>query len=562
MQCEPAFLCVPLAISGKRGELKSISAIEPKSTKLVSKTITGLICTRLHFISVMPSNSKLSGSKPNILLVVMDDMGYSDLGCFGGEIDTPNIDALANKGLRFTQFYNTGRCWPTRSCILTGYYAPQVCMDPPLRDYKAPWQRMIPEFLKPAGYRSYHSGKWHIFNTPEPETQSGFDLSFGYHIEQDKHHLEFNGVKKFSSTGITDHAIDCLKDHDAHHSDQPFFHYVAYIAPHFPVQAEQADIDKYMGIYDEGWDEIRKKRWSRLKDMGIVNCELSDREPDVPAPHYLQHKEEWGALLGPGEVEYALDWNELTEEQKKFQATKMAIHAAMVDRTDKELGRLLDQIESMGAKEDTIVMFISDNGASAEMLIRGEGHDPKAAPGSEGSYLCLGPGWSSNCNAPFRRHKIWVHEGGVSTPLVVSWPKGIEKSGELRHDRGHVIDFLPTLLDLAGVDAHDIERSGAPDLPGRSLVPSFEHDGSIDRDHIFFHHAGNRALISGDYKLVNESLTDRGTLDDKWALYDLSVDRCEMKDLSEEKPELTAKMMKLWQVFEDEYRNQEGYNRT
>jgi arylsulfatase A-like enzyme len=513
------------------------------------------------YFTMTSTQSPQSNKKPNVLLVVMDDMGYSDLGCFGGEIDTPNIDALANQGLRFTQFYNTGRCWPTRSCTLTGYYAPQVCMDPPLRDYRARWQRMIPEFLKSANYRSYHSGKWHIFNTPKPEVDSGFDISFGYDIEQDKHHFEFNGVKKFSSTGITDHAIDCLKDHQANHSDKPFFHYLAYIAPHFPVQAEQADIDKYMGVYDEGWDVMRTKRWQRLKDMGIVNCDLSEREPDVPAPHYLEHKDEWGALLGPGEVEYALPWNDLTDEQKEFQATKMAIHAAMVDRTDKELGRLLKQIKDMGAQEDTIVFFISDNGASAEMLVRGEGHDPEAAPGSEASYLCLGPGWSSNCNAPFRRHKIWVHEGGVSTPLVVSWPKGIKTKGELRHDRGHVIDFLPTLLDLAGVDANDIEREGAPPLPGRSLVPAFDQEGAIERDHIFFHHQGNRALISGNYKLVNESIEQKGRLDDEWALYDLRVDRSEMNDLSKDQPELLAKLMKLWQGFEDEYRNQEGYQK-
>lgn len=510
----------------------------------------------------MAKTESLSGSKPNVLLVVMDDMGYSDLGCYGGEINTPHLDSLANQGLRFTQFYNAGRCWPTRSCILTGYYAPQVCMDPPLRDYRAPWQRMIPEFLKPAGYRSYHSGKWHIFNTPKPETQSGFDLSFGYYIEQAKHHFEFNGVKKFSSTGITDHALDCLKDHQANHSDKPFFHYLAYTAPHFPVQAEQEDIDKYMKMYDEGWDVVRKRRWERLVKEGMVNCPLSDREPDVPAPHYLEHKEEWGELLGPGEVEYALDWEALTQEQKKFQATKMAIHAAMIDRTDKEMGRIIQQLKDMGEYENTVIFFISDNGASAEMLIRGGGHNPDATPGSEESFLCLGPGWSTNCNAPFRRHKIWVHEGGVSTPLVVSWPDGIKTGGELRHDRGHVIDFLPTLLDLAGVSEHDIEREGAPSLPGKSLVPAFKEDGSVRRDHIFFHHQGNRALISGNYKVVNESLVDRGTIDDKWALYDLSVDRSETKDLSAEMPEKLEELLGLWQGFEDQYRNQEGYQRS
>jgi arylsulfatase A-like enzyme len=499
--------------------------------------------------------NQLTGSKPNILMVVMDDMGYSDLGCFGGDIETPNIDRIAKKGLRFTQFYNTGRCWPTRSSILTGYYAPQVCMDPPVRDYRAPWQKMIPQFLNQAGYRNYHSGKWHIFNTPKPETESGFDISFGYHIEQDKHHIEFDGVKKFSSTGITDHALMCLEDHQKNHADKPFFSYIAHIAPHFPVQAEQADIDKYMNTYNEGWDVMRKKRWERLKEMGIVNCDLSKKEPDVPAPHYLANKEEWDPILGPGECEYALDWKDLSEEQKKYQATKMAIHAAMIDRTDKEFGRILEQLEKMDALDNTLIMILSDNGASAEILVRGEGHDPNAAPGSEDSYLCLGPGWSSNCNTPFRRHKIWVHEGGVSTPLVVSWPKHINTDSELRHDMGHCIDFLPTFLDLAGLNENDIERKDAPPLPGKSLAPAFIKDNSVERSHIYFHHEGNRALRAGNYKLVNESLVNRGTENDAWALYDLSVDRCEMNDLSKEMPEKCEEMQKLWQEFENNYRN-------
>jgi arylsulfatase A-like enzyme len=312
-----------------------------------------------------------------------------------------------------------------------------------------------------------------------------------------------------------------------------------------------------MDRYDEGWDVMRKRRWERMREMGIINCDLSAREPDVPAPHYLEHKEEWDKQYGPGEIEYAVPWDSLTDEQKRFQATKMAIHAAMVDRTDRELGRLLEQLEAMEVLDDTLILFLSDNGASAEMMIRGQGHDPDVPAGSEMSHLCLGPGWSSCSNAPFRRHKIWVHEGGVATPLVASWPNGVKARGELRHDMGHVIDFLPTILDLAGVKPEDIPLpEGAPPLPGKSLVPSLEKDGSVERDHIYFHHEGNRALRAGDWKLVNESLVNRGTNDDPWALYDLSTDRCEMVDLSAEKPEKLKEMQDRWQAHEGEYRTQ------
>lgn len=498
----------------------------------------------------------LAGTRPNIMLVLMDDMGYSDPGCYGGEIETPNIDRLANNGVRFSQFYNTGRCWPTRSSILTGYYAPQVCMDPPMRGYRAPWQRLIPHYLGTVGYRSYHSGKWHVMNTKDPAKEGGFDTSWGYDIEQYNHFFhQKDGRSTFSATAITDHAVACLQDHQAEHRGTPFFHYVCYTTPHFPVQAEQADIDKYMQRYNEGWDVMRERRWRRLRDMGLVNCALSEREANVPAPHYLAHKQEWDKQYGPGEIEYAVPWDSLTDEQKRFQATKMAIHAAMVDRTDREIGRLLDQLEAMHQLDDTLILFLSDNGASAEMMIRGQGHDPDAPAGSEKSHLCLGPGWSSCANAPFRRHKIWVHEGGVSTPLVASWPNGIKARGELRHDMGHVIDFMPTFMELAGVCPQDTPLpEGAPPLPGKSLLPAFERDGRVVRDHIYFHHEGNRALRVGDWKLVNESLVNRGRNDNPWALYNLATDRCEMVDLSSEQPERCRELQALWQRYEDQYR--------
>jgi arylsulfatase len=431
-------------------------------------------------------------------------------------------------------------------------------MDPPDREslYRPPWQRLLPHYLEQVGYRSYHSGKWHVTNVQEPEQEGRFDISWGTELEQGRHFFGPEDSQQFSSTAITDHALGCLRDHEANHGGTPFFHYVCYTAPHFPVQAEQEDIARYIDRYDEGWDVMRERRWQRLREMGIVNCPLSARESELGAPWY---KPEYGERYGPGEIEYAVAWDDLSAGQRRFQATKMAIHAAMVDRTDREIGRLLDQLRAMNVFEDTLVFFLSDNGASAEIMIRAGGHDPQAAPGSRATHLCLGPGWSSCSNSPFRRHKIWVHEGGVATPLVVSWPNGIKARGELRHDLGHCIDFLPTILDLAGMKQQDIPLpGGAPPLPGRSLLPTLACDGSVEHSHVYFHHSGNRALRVADWKIVSESEGPVGKEDDRWALYDLSTDRCEMNDLSRDVPDRLREMRDAWQQCETTYRRDAG----
>lgn len=497
--------------------------------------------------------------RPNFLVIVADDMGYSDPGCYGGEIQTPNIDTLASGGLRFTQFYNTARCWPTRACIMTGYYAQQVRMDPPKGRLPA-WAKCLPHYLKPLGYRCYHSGKWHVPGAPRPVADGGFDRSYII----DDHNRNFGpqnhseddvrlppvkpGEGYYSSTYIADHAIKCLKEHAAKHPGQPFFEYLAFIVPHFPLQAPPEDIARYRDRYLEGWDAMRQQRWQRMRQMGIVNCALSSLEPDVPrhTGKALMGK------LGEGEIGYAAPWNDLTEQQKRFQATKMAIHAAMVDRMDREIGRVLDQIRAMGAMDNTVVFFLSDNGASAEILVRGDGHDTTAPPGSAATFLCLGPGFSSFSNTPFRRHKIWVHEGGIATPLVVHWPAGIKARGELRRDVGHVIDLFATMLDLAGVPEPALPP-GAPPLPARSLVPAFERDGAVQREYVFFHHEGNRALRVGDWKLVSARSDNNA-----WELYDLSTDRCEMKNLASAHPERVQEMAALWTRLDEEFRRQAG----
>jgi arylsulfatase len=497
-------------------------------------------------------------------MIIADDMGYSDAGCYGGEVATPNLDRLAANGLRFTQCYSTGRCWPSRTCLLTGYYAQQVRMDPPQGPLPA-WTRVVPDYLKPLGYRCYHSGKWHLMGAPKVIADGHFDHSYVLH-DHDRYFYPKNhmlddrqlppveeGTDFYVTTTIAGYAIDFLKEHQAQHKDEPFYCYLAFTSPHFPLHALQKDIDRYRDRYLEGWDVIRERRWKRMRDMGLINCDLAPREPET-IPSWNFPKEKLKEAIGPGEVDRAVAWNDLTDEQKRFQATKMAIHAAMIDRMDREIGRVLDQIKAMGADENTVIFFVSDNGASAEQIIRGDMNASSAAPGSAKSYLCLGPGWSSAANTPFRLHKSWVHEGGISSPLIVRWPTGIAARGELRHDPCHFIDILPTVIDLAGGKNVSPEWHGktAPPLPGRNLAPAFTKSDSITHDFLYFHHLTNRAIRVGDWKLVAKG--ENGL----WELYDLKTDRCEQKNLADQHPDRARDMSARWQKCEDEFRRQAG----
>ncbi|OHE81239.1 MAG: arylsulfatase [Verrucomicrobia bacterium GWF2_62_7] len=506
-----------------------------------------------------PWSVSAADAKPNFVIILADDMGFSDVGCYGGEIATPNLDKLAANGLRFTQFYNTARCWPTRSCIMSGYYAQQIRMDPP-RGRLPAWAQLLPHRLKPLGYRSYHAGKWHVLGAPKPVADGGFDHSYWFqdwdryfspvqHWEDD---VQAPPVKPdsgyYATTAFADRSIGFLKDHAANHAKQPFFLYLAFILPHFPLHALQEDIAKYRDRYLEGWDVVRERRWRRLREMGIVNCDLALRDEKL-SPRYF--KADLLEKIGPGESRYAVAWQSLTDEQRRFQATKMAIHAAMVDRMDREIGRVVEQLRAMGALENTVIFFLSDNGADATLMVRGDGHDRAAAPGSWQTFLCVGPGWASASNSPFRRQKVWVNEGGVSTPLIAHWPKGIAARGEFRRDVGHVIDFAPTLLDLAGGKA--ALPAGAPPLPGKSLVPAFARDGAVEREFLFFNHEGNRAMRMGDWKLVSAREDE-----DTWELFDLSTDRGERKNLIKEQPERARVMEAKWLALETEFRRQAG----
>lgn len=501
----------------------------------------------------------IASPKPNIVFILADDLGYSDPGCYGGEIKTPNLDSLAKSGLRFTQFYNTTRCWPTRGALLTGYYAQQIHRDalPELfggvRGVRQKWAPLLPELLRPAGYRSYVSGKWHIDGKT---LGAGFDRALimnngGNYFTARGSVRDDVAVKPdtdesgyYLTTATADHAVECLKDHAANHAGKPFFQYVAFHAPHFPLQALPEDIAKYRDRYLDGWNAMRAARFARQKETGITNTVLSPLEREVGPPHVQA-----GVLekLGPGEINRPLLWTELTEEQRRFQATKMAIHAAMVDRMDHEIGRVIAQLKAMGAFDNTLILFASDNGATAEMLVRDGGHDQQAEPGSAATYLSLGPGFSSACNTPHRRHKTWVHEGGISTPLIAHWPAGISAKNELRHTPAHVIDFVPTALELAGVELPtELNGEPVPTKPGRSLVAAFGKDETIARESLWWLHEGHRAIRVGDWKLV-------ALKGEPWELYDLKTDRAEQNNLAGKMPEKVKELEAAWQKQTDEF---------
>jgi arylsulfatase A-like enzyme len=529
-------------------------------------------CLLMLIVVGAVSVSALAGDRPNVLLILADDLGYSDLGCYGGEIQTPQLDGLAKTGLRFTQFYNTARCWPTRAALLTGHYAQQVRRDtlPGVpsgsQGARPKWARLLPAMLKPLGYRSYHSGKWHIDGMP---LANGFDRSYflddqgrffspRVHYEDDRKLPPVAaGAEYYATTAIAEHAIKCLREHAAQHAGKPFFHYLAFTAPHFPLHALPADIARYRDRYRQGWDVLRAERWRRVQSLGLLRGSPSNVEREVGPPY---HFAEALKKLGPGEINRPLPWGELTDAQREFQAAKMALHAAMIDRMDREIGRVLEQLRAMGAFENTLILFLSDNGASAEIMVRDDGHDPTATPGSAATHLCLGPGWSTVCNTPFRRHKTWVHEGGIATPLIVHWPKRIAAHGELRHNPGHVIDIMPTVLELAGGTparaGKSLSTSGGTSLskdakgvavpPGKSLLPVFGRDGTVSHDDLWWLHEGNRAIRIGNWKLV-------AAKNEPWELYDLAADRAETNNLAAKHPEKVRELAERWQRHLDEF---------
>lgn len=500
-----------------------------------------------------------SSAPPNIILILADDMGYSDLGCYGGEINTPNLDQLAAEGVRFTQFYNAARCCPTRASLISGLYPHQAGMgamiNDPAKTPEGPYQGYlsknsvtIAEVLKQANYYTAASGKWHVGEErPHWPTDRGFDNYYGlisgaanyFDItrtkkEGIKRHFAIDSVEYmppkegfYMTDAITENAVKFLEV--AETKEQPFFLYLAYTAPHWPLHAKQEDIDKYSGKFMKGWDVLRQERYQRMIDMGLID-------------------EAWG--LSERDAQ-ASPWEELDEAQKERMDLLMSIYAAQVDCLDRGIGEVLSKLEAMGEKDNTIVMFLSDNGGSEETGPFGQDFwgnfwDGDARPGSGDSYHSYGGSWANLSNTPFRYYKKRTHEGGVATPFIVSWPEQIGQVGELIHQPGHIIDIMATICDVSDVDYPEAYKSNAIiPLPGKSLLPALQGKELQFEDPIFWEHIGNRAVREGDWKLVAREGED-------WELFNLATDRSEMHNLLETEAEKAEHLLGLYEEWAED----------
>jgi len=481
--------------------------------------------------------------KPNIVVILVDDMGFSDIGCYGSEIPTPNLDKLAANGLRFTQFYNTGRCCPTRASILTGLYPHQAGVGHMGEDSGVPGYRgrlndrcvTIAEVLRGAGYFTAMSGKWHVGQSyGVVPWERGFDRSLNspaggyYYPERKQGRIFLNGQaladdapelpKNWYSTDLwTDFGIKFIDD--ARAAQKPFFLYLAYNAPHFPLQAPPDEIAKFRGKYMIGWDKLREQRHARQKELGVVD-------------------KAWALSPRPDQVE---TWDKLSDADKDRFDQIMAIYAACVAHIDTAVGRLVAALKQRGVLDNTLILFLSDNGGNAESGPKGrlEGDNPGAA----GSTVFCGQSWATLENTPFRRYKHFNHEGGIATPLVVHWPAGFAAKGELRKQPGHLVDIMTTCVEVGGAK-YPAEFQGRPILPmeGRSLVPAFR-DKPIQRDALFWEHEGNAAVRVGDWKLVRLGRTGA------WELYDLKADRTELHDLAAAQPKRAEQLAAAWEAW-------------
>jgi len=492
----------------------------------------------------------VSRVRPNIVLIMVDDMGYSDIGCYGGEIRTPNLDKLAAGGVRFTQFYNAARCCPTRASLLTGLYPHQAGMGGMVttggakpgayQGYLNDRCVTIAEVLREAGYSTLMSGKWHVGEErPNWPVDRGFDKYYGL-ISGGANYFDITkskrpGIKRgfaiddqpfmpdkntfFMTHAISDNAVRFLDTHGRR--DDPFFMYVAYTAPHWPLHALPEDIARYKGRYMRGWDVLRKERHERQLQMGIIDSRwpVSPRDEEVTPWEDVENKEEMDL--------------------------RMAVYAAQVDEVDQGVGRICQKLQELGKWDNTLILFLSDNGGCHEGGPWGfDNRDNGLPPGGVDSYMSYGRSWANMSNTPFRMFKHWVHEGGIATPLIAHWPEMIEQHGSITHQPGHIIDVMATCCDVAGTPYPDTYRGKEiVPLEGKSLLPIFRGKEREGHEAIGWEHMGNRAIRVGKWKLVAKEA--RGP----WELYDLEADRTELNDLAAKQPDRVKKMAAMWQDF-------------
>lgn len=493
------------------------------------------------------SENRSDNPRPNIVIIMADDMGYSDLGCYGGEIETPHIDRLAANGVRFTQFYNTARCCPTRAALLTGLYQHQAGIGHMVGDYGVPSYQgrlndqcvTIAEALRPAGYATLATGKWHVgSDRGHWPLDRGFDRYFGtpsgggfYFKEAIQFRKRFitlgNEEVDFPDDGyvtdlFTDYAIQFLDE--AAQQDKPFFLYLAHIAPHWPLQAKPEDIEKYSGRYDAGWDAVRAARYARQLESGLIDrrWKISPRHPDARA------------------------WSEVPSQKQEDLSHRMSVYAAQIDSIDQNVGRLTTKLKELDQFENTIILFLSDNGCSAEGGPGGFRRGDKSKPiGTGATYASAGLEWANVSDTPFQKFKMSTYEGGISTPLIVHWPAGLKRKGDFERTPGHVVDLMPTCLALSGA-SYPSERGGVlmKPLAGKSLVPAI-HGERIERGGIFWEHQGNKAVREGDWKLVKSH-------NKPWQLFNLAVDRTELNDVASEYPQRVRELTDRWNSWAKE----------
>lgn len=544
-----------------------------------SRLVFALLLLAVH--AAMSPQFCAAAERPNIIVILSDDMGYSDIGCYGGEIETPTLDGLAENGLRFTQFYNTGRCCPTRGSLLTGLYPHQSGIGWMMTDrghdgYRGDLNnncRTMAEVLKPAGYTTYGVGKWHVTRHIQPDgpkhnwpRQRGFDHYYGTitgagsffdpgTLTRDNQNItpwtdsEYQPEQYYYTDAISDNAVQYINDHCEQDAEKPFFMYVTYTAAHWPMHALEKDIAKYKGRYDGGYAPVRDRRAKRVVELGLVS------EACDPAP-----------LVG--------NWNDV--EHKAWEARCMEVYAAMIDSMDQGIGRIVASLKENKEFDNTLIVFMQDNGGCQEGVgRRGDFKRPVAAsmrkipndeirldvipkqnragvptlngpgimPGPEDTYIAYGINWANVSNTPFREYKHFVHEGGISTPLIAHWPAGIKRHGELEHQPGHLIDIMATCVDVSGADYPEkVGQNNIKALEGVSLKPAFSGESLNRKQPLFWEHEGNRAVRDGDWKLVAKE-------NQPWELYDLKTDRSESHNLVKQKPELAKELEAKWDAY-------------
>jgi len=458
-------------------------------------------------------------------------MGYSDIGCYGGEIETPNLDKLAEGGIRYTNFTNCAKCETTRATLMSGRYHTEVttrlnhCIT-------------MPEVLKQGGYHTMMVGKWHLGGSP---LDHGFDRYFGFlngasnfftgestgggtHFRIDREKWEVPQPDFYCTDAFTDYALEFLDDQAASEQqrDKPFFLYVAYNAPHYPLQAPREDVEKYRGKYMQGWDALRRERLERMKQLGVVpqDQQFSPRPPDVE------------------------DFASLPEAEQKHRDLMMATYAGMIDRVDQQIGRLLSKLDALGATDDTLILFLSDNGACPFQRSRKKTVEQNLAPWDPASFWCYDQRWAHACNTPWRKYKQNQHEGGIATPLIAHWPAGIEQPGRFERQRGHLVDLHATCRELAGVEyPEQFHGEAVGPARGLSLAPHFKNEPRADHEELFYYFNPDKtALWHGDWKLV-----------DSQELYRINEDRIESNNLSDEHPERFERMKARWAELAEEY---------